>query len=151
MQKGTKIALLVTGVLVLGCLVGLFVMFKGANDALFKAKEESIVEANEILILAASSWNYDDVALRTSAEFTPDSEARGKFAGWKEQFGPLVTGEMEYVGFRVNDKDFEQPTLVVKLKSVSTFEKGKGDVRMTLTRRPRNSWELAELTVTPVP
>lgn len=151
MRKGTKIALLVTGVLVLGCLVGVFWMFKDANQALYKAKEESIVEGNEILVLAGSQWNYDDVALRTSAEFLPEAEARPQFQAWSDEFGPLVTGEMSYVGFRISEKDFKDTTLVVKLQGKVTFEKGKGDVRMTLTRKPRNSWELAELSVTSAP
>lgn len=147
MNKGTKIALGVMGILLVACLAGLIGMINDAGKTLQKERDNSVVEANEVLILAAGSWNYDDIALRTSAEFMPAEEAKAKFAQWQEEYGNLVSGDMKLVTFNITDKQFNDTTLVSTFETVAEFANKKGKVRMTLTRKPRNAWELASLEV----
>jgi hypothetical protein len=151
LNKGTKIALGVMAILLLACLGGLISMLNDASGVLAREKEKSIGEANAILVLAASSWNYNDVALRTSSEFPAQDEAQRQFVAWQEQYGNMVTGEMKLTKFSVADENFKDATLVSQFEGVVEFQKGKGTVTMTLTRKPKNAWELAEFDVRPAP
>jgi hypothetical protein len=151
LNKGTKIALGVSGLLLVGCLVGFFVTLNDAMGQIDKAREGSVAEANELLILAAGQWNYDDVMMRTSSAFMPEAEAKAKFNEWNATYGALVSGEMALKDFKVADEQMKDVSLVASFESVVEFEKGKARVSMTLTRQPKNAWELASLELSPAP
>ena len=151
MNKGTKIALGVSGLLLVGCLVGFFVTLNDAMGQIDKAREGSVAEANELLILAAGQWNYDDVMMRTSSAFLPEAEAQAKFNEWSATYGTLVSGEMALKDFKVADEQMKDVSLVARFESVVEFEKGNAVVAMTLTRQPKNAWELASLELSPAP
>lgn len=143
MNKGTKIALIGIAALALVGIVGLWSMVGSANVAIEKAKAESVTAGDEILVLLASNWNLGDIELRTARDFKSDLQ---QVDDWNRQFGPLVSGKMELTDF-----DVGSDLLTSKLAGIAEFEKGKGNVTMTLTREPRNSWMLSDFDVTPVP
>jgi hypothetical protein len=141
LNKGTKIALIVLAVLTLVCLAGLWSVYTNASTALVQARTDAVKAGDEILILLAGGWDVKAVELRTTSEFKLESS---DLARWREQFGYLVVGEMKLTGFELDPE-----LLTATLASTAEFDKGKGDVTMTLTRQPRNSWMLAKFDVKP--
>ncbi len=141
LNKGTKIALIVLAVLTLVCLAGVWSVYTNANKSLEQARTDAVKAGDEILILLAGGWDATAIELRTTPEFKLES---GDLARWKEQLGFLVVGEMKLTGFEL-DPDL----LTATLGCTADFDKRKGDVTMTLTRQPRNSWMLAKFDVKP--
>ena len=149
MNKGTKIALGVLAVFCVLGIVGAWSVLKNANRVLDKAQEDAVVAGNEVLALLGGSWEYEAIALRTASEFLAREDAQRQFDAWREQFGPLVGGNVQVARFQVDSQDMNSPTLVADLTSRAEFEEGMADVTMTLTREPNNSWMLAAFEVRP--
>jgi hypothetical protein len=149
MNKGTKIALGVLAVFCVLGVIGAWSVLKNANQVLDKAEEDAVVAGNEVLALLGGSWEYEAIALRTAPEFLGREDAQRQFDAWREQFGPLVGGNVQVARFQVDSEDMNSPTLVADLTSRAEFEEGMADVTMTLTRKPNNSWMLAAFEVRP--
>ena len=149
MNRGTKIALGVLAVFCVLGIVGAWSVLKNANRVLDKAQEDAVVAGNEVLALLGGSWDYEAIALRTAPEFLAREDAQRQFDAWREQFGPLVGGNVQVARFQVDSQDMNSPTLVAVLTSRAEFEEGMADVTMTLTREPNNSWMLAAFEVRP--
>ncbi len=153
MSKGTKIALVVLAVLSLVCFAGVWSMLDNVRVAVGEQERQAKSAGNEILALYAGSWEYGSIELRTAPEFenkAATSEFATRAVFLRQRLGTLVSGEMEVTATDFGD-DLKSPKLTAWLKCRATFEKGKGNVTMTLTREPRNSWMLADFDVTPVP
>lgn len=118
-------------------------MFTNANAVIEKSKAESVNEGNAILALLCSDWRLANVELRTSKSF--DLE-QGQLDSWRDEYGAMLGGDL-----RVTEFDVTPEVLTSTLNGRIAFEKQAGDVTISLTRSPGNSWELASFDVRPSP
>ena len=152
MQKGTKIALLVLGVLALVCVFGIASFYQKSLRTMEGAKADAKLAGDEILILLTGNWDTKAIELRTSPELQAkidSGEFPARVAAWKAQFGSLASGEVQPSDIHATFDKSDSPKLVVKLAGRAKYEKGDAEVTMTLTREPRNAWLLSEFDLKP--
>lgn len=149
-NKGTKIALIVVAVLGLGCLAGMYSMFQNAQSALQQAEEDALTAGDEILALAAGTWDLEAIELRMAPDFGEDvgqENVQNLFDEWNSQIGTLVASELEVTDFQIVSPEL----LYAKVQGTGDFERGSARVTLELTREPKNSWLLRSIDVTPEP
>jgi hypothetical protein len=149
-NKATKIAIAIVGLLLIVCVIGLWSLVNRTQQELAGQRERAVTEANEVLVLVASGWERGDFELRTSADFEKNvGDLDAKLAEWRQAYGTLVSGEAKLLDFEPVTGD--PPLLVARFEAEAEFEKGPALVQITLTREPRNSWMLSDLDVRPRP
>lgn len=149
MKKGSKIALVILGVLTVVCITGVWAKYSETTKRLAEVKAGAQLEGDEVIILLASDWNYEAIELRTAPNLGTKEEVVQKMELWRDKLGTLVSSEGEVTDTRYDLGGKSGSIIYSEYTAKCEFEKGSATIVLEMSIEPGNRWLLEGFTVTP--
>ena len=149
MKKGSKIALVILGVVSVVCVAGIWTKFNDTTKRLDEVMGRARTEGDEMIILLAGEWSYEAIELRTAPMLGTKEEVVLKMELWRDKLGTLVSSEGEITDSRYDLGGASGSIIYADYTAVCEFEKGSATIVLEMSIEPGNRWLLERFTVTP--